>query len=43
MPLSRKSKKVRVVRPTSNQYVFRPNWLHPPFNNRECARRRRRR
>ncbi len=34
LPLLEKDKGVRVIRNrTSNQYVFRMNWLQPPFNN----------
>ena len=34
LPLVEKSKDIRVIRnATSNQYVFRMNWLQPPFNN----------
>ena len=34
LPLVEKNKNIRVIRnATSNQYVFRMNWLLPPFNN----------
>jgi peptide/nickel transport system substrate-binding protein len=34
LALVEKSKEIRVIRNiTSNQYVFRMNWLQPPFNN----------
>jgi len=34
LPILEKNKDVRLIpSPTSNQYVFRPNWLQPPFNN----------
>ena len=34
LPLVEKDKNIRVIRnATSNQYVFRMNWLQPPFNN----------
>jgi peptide/nickel transport system substrate-binding protein len=34
LPLLEKDKGVRLIRGVSpNQYVFRMNWLHPPFNN----------
>lgn len=34
LPLLEKDKSVRIIRdPTSNQYVFRMNWLQPPFND----------
>ena len=34
LPLVEKSRNIRVIRnATSNQYVFRMNWLLPPFNN----------
>ena len=34
LPVLEKDKDVRVITgPTSNQYVFRMNWLIPPFNN----------
>lgn len=34
LPLLEKDKSVRLIRAVaSNQYVFRMNWLHPPFNN----------
>ncbi len=34
LPVLEKSKDVRVIaNKTSNQYVFRMNWLTPPFNN----------
>jgi peptide/nickel transport system substrate-binding protein len=33
LPVLEKDKTVRVITGTSNQYVFRMNWLIPPFNN----------
>ncbi|TWS96838.1 ABC transporter substrate-binding protein [Reyranella sp. CPCC 100927] len=34
LPLVEKEKDIVLVKSVSpNQYVFRPNWLHPPFNN----------
>jgi len=34
LPLAEKDKAIVLVKSVSpNQYVFRPNWLHPPFNN----------
>jgi peptide/nickel transport system substrate-binding protein len=34
LPLLEKDKNIRIIRgSTSNQYVFRMNWLIPPFNN----------
>ena len=34
IPLVEKDKSVRLVKvEIGNQYVFRPNWLHAPFNN----------
>src|SRR5215813_368103 len=34
LPVLEKNKDVRVIpQSTSNQYVFRMNWLQPPFNN----------
>ena len=34
LPMLEKNKDVRVITGrTSNQYVFRMNWLQPPFNN----------
>jgi peptide/nickel transport system substrate-binding protein len=34
LPLVEHDKSVRILKGTaSNQYVFRMNWLHPPFNN----------
>jgi peptide/nickel transport system substrate-binding protein len=36
LPLLEKSKDVRIITGrTSNQYVFRMNWLQPPFNNQK--------
>ncbi|MFZ5782183.1 MAG: ABC transporter substrate-binding protein [Pseudomonadota bacterium] len=36
MPVLEKSKDVRIIPSrTSNQYVFRMNWLTPPFNNQK--------
>ncbi|MDP2333608.1 MAG: ABC transporter substrate-binding protein [Reyranella sp.] len=34
LPLLEKNKNIRIIKnTTSNQYVFRMNWLLPPFNN----------
>lgn len=34
LPLLEQERGVRLIKGTSpNQYVFRMNWLHPPFNN----------
>ena len=34
LPVLEKTKGIKIMTsPTSNQYVFRPNWLQPPFNN----------
>jgi peptide/nickel transport system substrate-binding protein len=33
LPVLEKDKNVRTITGTSNQYVFRMNWLIPPFNN----------
>ncbi len=34
IPLVEKDKKIKLVKAEiGNQYVFRPNWLHAPFNN----------
>src|SRR5712675_1291894 len=36
LPVLEKNKDIRVIAlPTSNQYVFRLNWLQPPFNNKK--------
>ena len=36
LPLVEKDKNVRIITGrTSNQYVFRMNWLTPPFNNQK--------
>jgi peptide/nickel transport system substrate-binding protein len=33
MPLVRRDKSIQVVEHQKAQYVFRPNWLHKPFND----------
>ncbi len=36
LPILEKNKAIRLIAgKTSNQYVFRPNWLTPPFNNQK--------
>jgi len=36
LPMLEKSKDIRVIKnPTPGQYVFRMNWLQPPFNNQK--------
>ncbi len=37
LPLLEKDRNITLVRAaTGNQYVFRPNWLNPPFNNEKA-------
>src|SRR5215471_17417394 len=35
LPLLKADSNIQLIdyNPTGNQYTFRPNWLHPPFNN----------
>jgi hypothetical protein len=38
LPILEKDKNIRIITgKTSNQFVFRMNWLQPPFNNVKAA------